>query len=245
MDYRDFQKLNQETNEHFWYKARRILITDLLQVALKSKDPNRQIIELGCGTGIQLPLLSQFGSVEGLDIVPESIELIKMAGFKGRVFNIETEDLDRDSVAVIACFDVLEHLRDDETALDKISQALTLNGILLFSLPAVPWLFGPHDQAASHYRRYSKNEISAKIKAAGMEIKTIGYWNSWLFPAIALMRLVKKIIKPKNQADSDTKPLPKLLNNILYQLLAAETRLIKKGFSFPWGLSLYGYAVKK
>jgi len=242
MDYRDFQKLNQTGQEHFWYKARRILINDLLNLALPVRDPNRKIIEIGCGTGIQLPLLTQFGTVEGLDIVPESIELVKKSGWPARVFDIATEPLEKNSTEVIACFDVLEHIKDDASALKKIFEALKPNGILLFSVPACPWLFGPHDRAASHYRRYSKKEIIAKIKASGLTLQTINYWNSWLFPAIVVVRIIKKTINRKNKASSDTKPLPRFINYSLYQILAAETKL---GFKLPWGLSLYGYAVKK
>jgi len=242
MDYRDFQKLNQTGSEHFWYQARRILISNLLRLALPARNPNQKIIEIGCGTGIQLPLLAQFGAVEGLDIVPESVELVKKSGFPARVFNIETDPLEKDSVEVIACFDVLEHIEDDAGALKKIAETIKPNGILLFSVPAGPWLFGPHDRAASHYRRYGRKEIVDKIKTAGLTLKTIKYWNSWLFPAIALMRMIKKIINRKDKASSDTKPLPKFINNGLYQILAAETKL---GIKLPWGLSLYGYAVKE
>jgi len=242
MDYRDWQKLNQKAPEHFWYKARRILINDLLNLALPGKNPNRKIIEIGCGTGSQLPLLAQYGAVEGLDIVPESIELVKKSGWPARVFDIATEPLEKNSTEVIACFDVLEHIKDDASALKKIFEALKPNGILLFSVPAAPWLFGPHDKAASHCRRYSQKRIVAKIKASGLTLKTINYWNSWLFPVIALMRMIKKLINPQDRASSDTKPLPKFLNYSLYQILAAETKL---GFKLPWGLSLYGYAIKK
>ncbi|MFA5024723.1 MAG: class I SAM-dependent methyltransferase [Patescibacteria group bacterium] len=242
MDYRDFQKLHQTDQEHFWYKARRILINNLLSAALSTKNPDQKIIEIGCGTGIQLPLLAQFGTVEGLDIVSESVELVKRSGFLARVFNIETDSLGKDSTDVIACFDVLEHIKDDTSALKKIAETLKPNGILLFSVPAGPWLFGPHDRAASHYRRYSQKEIVAKIEASGLTLKTIGYWNSWLFPAIALMRIIKKIINRQDKASSDTKPLPGFINYSLYQILAAETKL---GFKLPWGLSLYGYAFKK
>lgn len=245
MDYRDFQKLNQDTEEHFWYKARRLLISDLLHLALKDSDPKQKIIEIGCGTGIQLPLLAKFGRVEGLDITPESIELVKQSGYPARVFNIETELLEDNSAEVIACFDVLEHLQNDELALEKITKALTPQGIFLFSVPAIPWLFGPHDIAAKHYRRYSRKELKQKISRAGLKIKTINYWNSWVLPAIIVLRLIKKIISSKNQANSDTKSLPKFLNRFLYQILALETRLNKKGIKLPWGLSLYGYATKE
>ena len=240
MDYRDFQRLNSKKNEHFWYKARRLLVTNLLQSTLKNKNEERQIIELGCGTGVQLPLLSQYGTVTGLDIVPESIAIIKMAGFSGRVFDIENESLKNNSAEVVACFDVLEHLEHDEAALKKIARALKTQGVFLFSVPAAPWLFGPHDQAASHFRRYSKKEIKRKINNSGLELKTINYWNAWLFPIIVPLRLIKRVIS--SRANSDTKPLPSFLNNILYQILAAETKL---GLKLPWGLSLYGTAYKK
>lgn len=243
MDYRDFQRLNAEKNEHFWYKARRLLIANLLQSTLKIKSDERQIIELGCGTGIQLPLLAQYGTVTGLDIVPESIVEVKAAGFSGRVFDIENEILENNSADVIACFDVLEHLEHDEAALEKIAQALKPQGFFLFSVPAAPWLFGPHDQAASHFRRYSQKEIVQKTNNSGLELKTINYWNSWLWPLIVPFRLIKKMIN--SQANSDTKPLPPLLNNFLYQILATETKMIPKGLKLPWGLSLYGVAYKK
>ncbi len=240
MDYRDFQRLNAEKNEHFWYKARRWLIANLLQSTLKTKADERQIIELGCGTGIQLPLLAQYGTVTGLDIVPESIAEIKAAGFNGRVFDIENKTLENNSADVIACFDVLEHLEHDEAALKKIAQALKPQGLFLFSVPATPWLFGPHDRAASHFRRYNQKEITQKINHSGLELKTISYWNSWLFPLIVPFRLIKKMVN--SRANSDTKPLPQFLNNLLYQILATETKI---GLKLPWGLSLYGVASKK
>ncbi|MFA4942209.1 MAG: class I SAM-dependent methyltransferase [Patescibacteria group bacterium] len=245
MDYRDFRKFKQKAEEHFWYKARGILINNLLNLALPKNNPTQKIIEIGCGTGIQLPLLAQFGEVEGLDLVPKSIEQVKKSGFTGRVFDIETENLEKNSADVISCFDVLEHLKQDDLALIKIAQALRPNGIFLFSIPAIPWLFGPHDQAAHHYRRYSRKDIKKKLESAGLEIKMIRHWNSWLLPMIITIRLIKKIINPKDQANSDTKPLPKFTNYLLYQILALETKLNGKGLVLPWGLSLYGYAIKK
>jgi 2-polyprenyl-3-methyl-5-hydroxy-6-metoxy-1,4-benzoquinol methylase len=245
MDYRDYQRLDQTKNEHFWYRARRILIDDLLHRTLTTAKPERKIIEIGCGTGIQLPLLAQFGTVLGLDIVPESVAIARQSGFAAQVFNMETESLEESSADVIASFDVLEHLTDDVSALKKIAAALKPQGQFFFSLPAAPWLFGPHDRAAGHYRRYSRREIRAKIAAAGLELQTIGYWNSWMFPAIIAIRIGKKIVGPKNRADSDTKTLPRLLNSGLYQVLKTETGMINRGFKLPWGLSLYGQAIKK
>jgi len=136
-------------------------------------------------------------------------------------------------------------LQNDTLALRKITDTLSPEGIFLFSVPSTPWLFGPHDRAASHYRRYSQKEIRQKIAQSGLKLQEISYWNSWMFPAIAVMRLLKKIVSPKEQAESDTKPLPRILNQILYGLLALETKTNNRGIRLPWGLSLYGWAVKK
>jgi hypothetical protein len=122
--------------------------------------------------------------------------------------------------------------------------ALKPDGILLFSVPANPWLFGPHDKAVGHKRRYRRKDIKVLFNHH-LQIKMLNYWNTWLFPAIILLRIVKRLMPTRKIADSEAKPLPNWLNYLLYQILAAETRLINRGWRFPWGLSIYGYAIRK
>jgi methylase of polypeptide subunit release factors len=84
MDYHDYKKLHQSPVEYFWYKARHLLISNLLDLTLIKHNKERKIVEIGCGTGIQLPLLSKFGQTEGLDISPEGINIVKQSGFSGK-----------------------------------------------------------------------------------------------------------------------------------------------------------------
>lgn len=244
MDYRDFKQLTEKSDDHFWYRARRRLIKYLLTEVLKPKDSSLRLLEIGCGTGSQLSLLQEFGSVEGLDIEPEAVALAQQNGFAAKVFDLEKDNFPNNNYSAIAAFDVLEHLQDDESTLKKISAALAPGGYFFFTVPANPWLFSPHDQAMGHYRRYGLKEIKAKIAAAGLQLEETGRWNFWLFPAIILMRLVKKIWPAKNQPRSESRPLPPLINCLLYRILNTETALIKRRIKLPWGLTIYGRARK-
>jgi SAM-dependent methyltransferase len=244
MDYRDFKQLTKKSDNHFWYRARRRLIKYLLSEILKPGDSSAHILEIGCGTGSQLSLLQGFGKVEGLDIEPEAIALARQNGFDAKVFDLEKDNFPNNNYRAIVAFDVLEHLQDDTATLKKISAALAPDGYFFFTVPANRWLFSPHDQAMGHYRRYSQKEIKAKITAAGLQVEEIGRWNFWLFPAIILMRLIKRAWPAKNQPRSESRPLPPIINCLLYRILNTETALIKRRIKLPWGLTIYGRARK-
>src|SRR5205809_802920 len=69
----------------------------------------------------------------------------------------------------IVCFNVLEHIDDDVSTLRRLRELLAPGGALLLLVPAHPTLFGPIDTAFGHYRRYGKQELRRKLRAAGFE----------------------------------------------------------------------------
>ncbi|MDB6023291.1 MAG: glycosyl transferase family 2, partial [Pedosphaera sp.] len=82
------------------------------------------------------------------------------------VHNITAEVLDQQMPAdyqadTAVCMNVLEHLKDDEFAVNTFSKRLKPGGALVLLIPAVPWLFGEIDRRLGHYRRYSKRSARA------------------------------------------------------------------------------------
>lgn len=67
----------------------------------------------------------------------------------------------------IISINVLEHIPDDVAALKQLFGMLKEGGALLLYLPAHPFLFSQMDRRVGHYRRYSADEIIAKLTAAG------------------------------------------------------------------------------
>ena len=70
MDYKDFVLQRGATEMHFWYRARLQLIETLLVQAMgrpAMDGDSREILDIGCGTGTEIPLLQQYGAVTALD----------------------------------------------------------------------------------------------------------------------------------------------------------------------------------
>jgi SAM-dependent methyltransferase len=131
----------------------------------------------------------------------------------------------------IICFNVLEHIPDDEGALRRFGELLTPGGRLLLLVPAHPLLFGATDRAVGHERRYSKRPLAALVTGTGFEIEDIRYVN----PVGALGWLVSSRLLRSD--DVPTGPLR--LYDRLVPLLRTLDRLHP-----PFGLSLWAVARK-
>ena len=66
-----YQQMAELDDRHWWYRARRQIIADLIRrEALPPK--NARILEIGCGTGHNLAMLAGFGQVDGLELDDEA-----------------------------------------------------------------------------------------------------------------------------------------------------------------------------
>ena len=71
--------------------------------------------------------------------------------------------------------DVLEHVADDHAFLkEMVGEALAPGGTIVVSVPAWQGLFGTHDEALKHYRRYSPRTLRATLSNAGLEVTKSG-----------------------------------------------------------------------
>jgi hypothetical protein len=100
------------------------------------------------------------------------------------------------------------------------------------------------DEINHHYRRYRLGELKTLIQQAGLQLQVSSYFNTWLFPAVALIRVVRRWLKleDKNQGQSDENhsddlkvPMP-LINHALIQLFGSERFLVQKP-GLPFGVS--------
>ncbi len=120
---------------------------------------------------------------------------------------------------------MLEHLEDDRIILRYLQDNLKDNGIAIITVPAHPWLFSEHDRVCGHYRRYTKKQL--KDLLGNFDCK-IYYYNSLLFPAEILYRLITK-------GKNNLKQVPDILNHLLFFILSLEYYLLP---ILPAGLSL-------
>jgi SAM-dependent methyltransferase len=100
----------------------------------------------------------------GVDVLRRDIEGLTAERFRGRV----------DSVI---CFNVLEHIADDGTALRKMTRCLKKNGQLMLLAPAHRFLFGETDRAVDHQRRYDARGLSRLLSGVGLDLMELRYVN--------------------------------------------------------------------
>ena len=86
---------------------------------------------------------------------------------------------------------VLEHIDNEVAELTLIRSHLRPGGHVAIWVPAHEALFARFDEAVGHYRRYSKNRLSALADMAGLEIVQLRYVNpvgavGWMLTAKAL-----------------------------------------------------------
>jgi len=237
------KKYHEVEKTHFWFKARRRYILQLLHKFAK----NASIIDIGCSSGILLNELEHDGfdvnKLYGIDISPVAIENCKANGIQNSyLMDAQNIDLEKKFDVAIAS-DCLEHIENDKKALQNWFDLLNPKGTLLVFVPALMSLWSEHDVANMHFRRYTKKELKSKLLENGFEIKKSGYWNFFLFFPVFLSRILSKLITNKKQnADGDI-AAPTLFNNAIFNILNFENKLLKI-LNFPFGISAYCVAVK-
>lgn len=77
----------------------------------------------------------------------------------------------------ILAVNVLEHVQDDEFALEQLYKMLRKNGSLIILVPCHKFLFNVIDRNVGHYRRYTKKELESKIRKTNFIINRIFYFN--------------------------------------------------------------------
>lgn len=225
---------------HWWYRARRHVLAALIR-RLARPPTNANILEIGCGTGHNLAMLSRFGKVDALELDEEvrsvaeqrlgrqvmSAPLPELAGVPERHYDL------------IGAFDVIEHIDDDQAALRSVASRLKAGGKLILTVPAHQWMWSAHDIVNHHKRRYSKRGLRQLIEGSPLRLEAIGYFNSLLFPVAVAERLSSKI-RGKDEADLSVPAAP--LNAALERVFTAERHLVGR-LPLPPGLSLFAVAV--
>jgi len=104
------------------------------------------------------------------------------------------------------------------------------------TVPAFDFLWSQHDVENFHKRRYRKSDLIKLCDQCGLHMDYITYFNFWLFPPVALVRLVRKLL-PYEEAWQDMRLPHPAINRALQEIFASE-RLVAGKLSLPFGSSL-------
>ena len=122
----------------------------------------------------------------------------------------------------VFALNVLEHIKDDNRAIENMLKLLKENGRLVILVPAYNFLYNSFDKELMHYRRYTKATLSKIMAKENTKVENTFYFNlfgifGWLVVGSILQ---KKIIPSENMRLFNLLvPVFKLLDTLCFNKL--------------------------
>jgi SAM-dependent methyltransferase len=197
----------------------------------------KKLVEVGAGTGSfsemlieekpdNLALVEPSEMFDFLERTISQIETSAKVNYYNAVFT-ETAHKLHETPDTIIYVNVLEHIEDDLGELEKVYETLAPGGHCLIFVPALMSLYGAFDAKIGHFRRYTKNEVEEKGRAAGFEVVKSKYFDFiGIFPWYIKYKLLKSdSLKSGAVTTYDRFAVP-------------VTRLFERFLSFPVGKNI-------
>src|SRR5262249_21098344 len=131
-------------------------------------------------------------------------------------------------------FDIVEHIADDEAALQALRGATVTGGGTIIAVPQHPSLWSRADEIGHHQRRYRRGELEAKLRRNGFDVLFSSSFVAVLLPLMLLSRLKARAASNDADVERETALGPRV-NSMLAAILRAEVRLTLTGLRWPLG----------
>jgi SAM-dependent methyltransferase len=236
MERESYKEMYNYENIHWWFVARRTIIKKILCSYFENDKSERTILDIGCGSGGNLQMFSEYGNVSAMELDDEA----RANANNRNVCHVKKGMMPNDipfknNFDLICMMDVLEHIENDLDTLKAIKNKLNKNGKLLIAVPAYQFLWSCHDVAHHHKRRYTKKQLTGLISKAGLQITYSTYFDSFLLPFVLIVRVLSNFVG-KNSGSNLILPLMPI--NKLFTTIFSSERFFLPAISFPFGISV-------
>jgi len=221
---------------HWWYIGRRRIIASFVErICREIKDRTPRILDVGCGTGANLMMLSEFGDAEGVDISEDALSFCRERGLKNvRHGAAEKLPYDDETFDLVTALDVVEHLDDDVAGLSEMRRVLRPGGHLLLFVPTFMFLWGVQDEVSNHRRRYRMPELRRAVEKAGFRVERTTYANITFFMPVLLIRKFMRLTGLRTATENSINI--SALNGLFGRVFGAESSLLRHT-NLPFGVS--------
>lgn len=161
----------------------------------------RRILDAGCGSGNLSALLLDRELVVGVDHWEDFVAILGRRFGDRANFRVHQFDLmDPAMVSTLRPYaldgaissNVLEHVEDDRKALRHVAESLLPGSPIFLLVPAFMCIFGAHDRADHHLRRYTKRSLREMVAPLPVTIERQYYMN---FPGFFAWYLLGRVLK--------------------------------------------------
>ena len=226
--------------------ASRELCIDFLENFEKSK--KKIVLEIGCSSGNLIKNIKNKKKYNYIGSDAIKNEILKLTNIYTDipfiVFDLLKNPFKESFCDSIIMLNVLEHIEDDDSALNEVNKMLNKNGLLIIEVPSCKMLYDNYDKQLLHFRRYNMNEIIKKLEKSGFSIEKKTHLGFLIFPLFFFIKIFNiffyKLFKNKNIVVKQAKASN---NYFLKKLFLFEKKL--KNFNLPFGIRCYICARKK
>ena len=147
----------------------------------------QRVLEIGAGFGNMTRQLVGRELVVASDLDPVALEYlrgtfrdepgVRVASYRFPLSGGERDEIRSLGIDTVVCLNVLEHIEDDAGTLADFYAMLPPGGRMVLVVPALAKLYGTLDEHLHHFRRYEKDELSEKVRAAGFTLEDCRFLN--------------------------------------------------------------------
>jgi 2-polyprenyl-3-methyl-5-hydroxy-6-metoxy-1,4-benzoquinol methylase len=201
-----------------------------------------EVAEIGAGIGTFSERLAVRRDVTSLLLIepdPVCVEVLKRDFSSNPKVTVARETLPDSptlgaragTLDFLLCQNVLEHIDEEQAAVQAMASALRPGGNLALLVPAHPQLYGNLDRTYGHYRRYTRERLQRLIAGAGLECVELYSFNLLGVPGWWINRFRRS---------------PGISRGSLraYEALLRAWQPVEDWRRPPWGLSLITHARK-
>jgi SAM-dependent methyltransferase len=148
----------------FWHEVRARAVTGQVPTGVSST-----VADLGAGGGQLAQILARdrplarYRFHEPLDALSDV--LVARHGEGARLGPHDELDVD-----LVALLDVIEHVEDDGRLVAQVVSRSRPGTTIVITVPAFAWLWSSWDEGLGHFRRYTKQQLSAVAEHLPLEI---------------------------------------------------------------------------
>jgi len=209
MDLKETDILDTDISNHWYYASKARAMTCFLDGFTPSL-----ILDVGAGSGFfSRHLLEHSNGNEawcvdtGYEVESDEENNKKTIHFRRSISNIDAD--------LVLLMDVLEHVDNDVSLLKEYVAKVPKGTVFLVTVPAFQFLWSGHDNYLEHKRRYTLKHLESVVEMAGLKVNYGAYYFGMIFPLVASLRLVQKIIGNSSSEKSQLEKHSYFVNMIL------------------------------
>ncbi|WP_187437124.1 class I SAM-dependent methyltransferase [Bradyrhizobium rifense] len=206
---------------HYWHRARTAIVKSYVHAFCGVGDT---LLEIGAARGHYVSVLRKAGfDAYGCDLGdPWLHEEARPFVFPKTDFAEIDKEL-RERVTTVLLLDVLEHIEQPVTFLDRVVRAFPALRLLIIALPARQELWSNFDEHYRHFLRYDVTELRKLALRSRLSIKSYSY----VFHGLYLPTLLLKKLGMKRGTAFRAPKAPRL-HRLLGIVLRVESQFLPK-----------------